>query len=144
MSCEKEEDPDVIPEDSSLLTLRYAVTVLSQYPCLGGVGNQHGSMAGCLFPLQAPYRKTIRAGTPALWWHHWYESSECCLGTFLLRYAEYAFFLIGKGFLNLDASEVNPMFGVCRGLLIIMCVRFLQEIYLIPLVTLSHSVTARL
>lgn len=38
MSSEKEEDPDVIPEDSSLLTLRYAVTVLSQYPCLGWGG----------------------------------------------------------------------------------------------------------
>ncbi|KAF4802922.1 snRNA-activating protein complex subunit 3 [Turdus rufiventris] len=35
MSSEKEEDPDVIPEDSSLLTLRYAVTVLSWYPYLG-------------------------------------------------------------------------------------------------------------
>lgn len=71
MSSEKEEDPDVIPEDSSLLTLRYAVTVLSSTLVWGGVENQHRSTAGCLFPLQAvvhflEHRKnTVRAETPA-------------------------------------------------------------------------------
>lgn len=50
MSSEKEEDPDVIPEDSNLLTLRYAVTVLSWYPYLGV---ENHLRAGCLFPLQA-------------------------------------------------------------------------------------------
>lgn len=32
MSSDKEEDPDVIPEDSSLLTLQYVIMVHSQHP----------------------------------------------------------------------------------------------------------------
>lgn len=53
MSSDKEKDPDVIPEDSSLLTLRYVVTVHSQYPDTGWGGKQAQKHGWLLFPFQA-------------------------------------------------------------------------------------------
>lgn len=72
MSPDKEKDPDVIPEDSSLLTLRYVVTVHSQYPDMGWGGKQeqkHGWLLGPFpgngVPSEAVSRNTVRAETPA-------------------------------------------------------------------------------
>lgn len=49
MSSDKEKDPDVIPEDSSLLTLRYVVTVHSQYPDMGWSGKQAQKQATMVY-----------------------------------------------------------------------------------------------
>lgn len=131
MPSEKEEDPDVIPEDSSLLTLRYAVAVLSRYPYLRWRGKSAWKCSWLPVPGNAFWStlwKYCKGGNTSLWWGHWYKSSaRVLLRNFLLRHTEYAIFLAGRGFLDLGASEVVPKFGVCRGLLIIVCVRFLQR-----------------
>ena len=85
MPSDKEEDPDVIPEDSSLLTLRYVVTVHSVYPGMGWAV-KHAQKHGWLlvhFPGNGVLsgtvsRNTLKAETPA------YSSFqlECYLGTF--------------------------------------------------------------
>jgi len=50
ISSDKEKDPDVIPEDSSLLTLRYVITVYSQYPDTGWGGKQAEEHGWLLVP----------------------------------------------------------------------------------------------
>lgn len=134
MSSDKEKDPDVIPEDSSLLTLRYVVTVHSQYPDMGWGRKQAQWLAAVPFPgngvlSETVSRNTLRAETPA------YNRIigmilllACYLGIFFIKIYRICHLSYWKNFRFLRRPELVPKFGACRGFLIIMCRRFLQSL----------------